>query len=210
MLSVGSARADAPPFQYNAPPNGAQISIPPKFTGAKVAFACPKWDNEFGYDGSWSSYWVDFATSPELNPYGELATPYKVGLDSANPTNAAEDQCEAELGFIESEKAGTYYWQVRRLGCFLPECTQAKGPVWSFTLVAPLPAAPTGTDEASSGRQACLTAGRIKARIERRVDRILSALRVGQTAATSRKLRRQLRDANGDLRRAKQRVRAVC
>lgn len=138
------ASAEAPPFEYRSPANGSQVAVPASAdAGIAVEFGCPEFEGFKGNHSKWSSYWATFATSPELNPQGELATPFRVGLSSAHPINAAEDVCQAELGSLYAHRPGTYYWQLERIGCFEPECTNKRGPVWSFTVVAPPSPPPT-------------------------------------------------------------------
>ena len=142
-----------PPLEYHTPSNGATITTAP-YKGVVVEFACPRYEQYFEESPSrpinWASYRVKFATSPELNPAGELATPFVIQSSLASPTNAAEDQCKAELSFTYAEKPGTYYWQVSRPRGVETATSgiEEQGPVWGFTMSAPsinptLPTTPT-------------------------------------------------------------------
>ena len=216
LLVAPLAQADAPPFEYSYPANGGQYAVTSPDEDGVVNFACPRWTDGIG--GSWSNYWVNFATSPDLNPQGELATPFKIWIAHAYPTNAAEDQCTARFSHYYSSNPGTYYWQVTRNGCFEPECTRSKGPVWGFTLVSATPTegGPGVVVGGSNGGNArvpnkCRIAGRVKARRGRAVrhlQRILAA--GGRQPAAIRRLNIRLRTAKSALRKAKRRVAKVC
>lgn len=146
------ANADAPPFEYRSPANGSQVVMPASSTtGISVEFACPGFEGFKGGHQNWSSYSARFATSPELNPQGELATPFRIWISSAHPINAAEDICQAELSYYYAHRPATYYWQLERIGCFAPECTNKLGPVWSFTVLAPVITGPPAPPVSKGG-----------------------------------------------------------
>jgi hypothetical protein len=139
----------AGPIQNVAPPNGTTIPVQEgQFKGIPVEFGCPTYANfppGLGYN-------VIFGTSPELNPEGAIAKPFRVATNSmVSPVNAAEDVCRGELPSYAWETPSTqttYYWQIQRPQCFyaIPvsgeECVEY-GPVWGFNLSRTPKASPT-------------------------------------------------------------------
>jgi hypothetical protein len=154
------AGAEAPPFEYRSPTSSSQVVVPTDSrAGINVEFACPGFEGFKGGHQNWGSYSARFATSPELNPQGELATPFRIWISSARPINAAEDICQAELSYYYAHQPATYYWQLERIGCFVPECTNKLGPVWSFTVVSPPPPPPAPAPVATGAINAYFACG---------------------------------------------------
>jgi hypothetical protein len=160
LLLPSAATAVEPPIQNLAPADGSTIQAV-KFQPVQVELACPG----YGTGKAGAGYQVMFATSAELNPEGNFATPFFAGSSYARPINAAEDICRAELPLYRSEYLSgptTFYWRVERTSCpYIPltadeECeATAKGPIWGFTVVPPAkPATPVPTPAPSTPKPA--------------------------------------------------------
>jgi len=168
-----AAIAAAPPIQNLAPSDGAVIELPSR-QDVTLNFTCPRYTTSFHSTVSWSSYFTEVATSPELGPDGTLATPFTVWSSASFPTNAAETECRASFtGFRAYDSPGTYYWQVNAVDCDLPNCTNA-GPVWRLTTrrpsspPPPLPPAPP-TQPTSPNPPSLRMTGRQAARYARKM-----------------------------------------
>ena len=97
--------------------------------GIAVTYACPVYrsidlGDGFAYYGTWSSYGVSLATSPELGADGRLRQDRVVATDSGHqPNTLPADQCAGSLGTGRADgpenTPGTYYWQAYRVcgGC---------------------------------------------------------------------------------------------
>jgi hypothetical protein len=142
LIPAPATAAQGPPISNLGPANGAVVDVSNFSTGVTVQFTCPSYTTSYFSTVSWSSYWVEFATRPDLAPDGTLATAFTVDFDGAFPTNAAETECRAELSGIHAYNPATYYWQVHRIDCDAPNC-HVTGPVGHFTThrpaAAPLP-----------------------------------------------------------------------
>jgi hypothetical protein len=137
LFGAGAASGFGPPIENLSPADGTLFERATRTNQVvRVESTCPEFDTTYTGTKNWTSYYVEFATSPELGPDGTLATAFTVNLDSAFPTNAAETTCRAESGNAIASTRGTYYWQVQRVNCDAFECTET-GPVWSFTIAAP-------------------------------------------------------------------------
>jgi len=141
LIAAPTTAAQGPPINNLAPANGAVIDVPNFTTDVTVQFTCPSYTTSFAYPVTWSSYFVEFATRPDLAPDGTLATAFQVDFDGAFPTNAAETECRAALSGITAYNPATYYWQVHRIDCDAPNCL-VTGPVWQFTTQRPTAAPP--------------------------------------------------------------------
>jgi hypothetical protein len=131
LLAAAPAMAEFPPITGPlSPSSGASVTQATPGGTLSVEYPCPN---------GWYSYEVTFATSPELNPAGELATPFRIMRSPPSPVNAAENICQSNLLSPAAEKPQTVYWQVAtHAPCAEPSCN-AKGPVWSFNIIAPAP-----------------------------------------------------------------------
>lgn len=160
---VGTALGAAPLPENHSPSNEATISGTSS-TVQTVEFSCPSFATTNPYiTVGWFNYSVEFATNPELNPEGAFATPFRVWLSSAQPTNVAEDECKATYPFDAASSGTKIYWRAYRLNCAEGPCHEY-GPIWSFTPVpasvpapAPMPtppptAAPVKTTTANPAR----------------------------------------------------------
>ncbi|MGE0068557.1 MAG: hypothetical protein AB7T48_14530 [Solirubrobacterales bacterium] len=144
VIGVSTALAAGPPIVNLSPVVGTTFEVSAPNQAIQVAFSCPSFETSYKSKITWTNYSVVVATSPELNPKGELATPFRVDLRGARPTNALEDQCVADISTIGIYgRPGTYYWQVHRINCDAPECREF-GPVWSFNTANPPPPPPPG------------------------------------------------------------------
>jgi hypothetical protein len=137
-MTSSVATAAGPPIVNLSPANGTTYTTGP---ASYVEFTCPRFTTSYSSEVTASSYYVTFATSPELNPNGELASPFVVGFTGAYPINAAEDLCRAEISGTIMSRPGTYYWRVQRINCDITNCREY-GPIWGFNLVSPPPPPP--------------------------------------------------------------------
>lgn len=148
LMVPASSLAVEPPIQNLAPSSGSTVQAL-QFRPVQVELGCPAYSSTKAGTG----YRVQFATSAELNPEGNFATPFLAGSENAQPINAAEDICRANLPTVLSEyipSPTTYYWRVERTSCpYFPPASEeclatGKGPIWSFTVNPPVkPTTPT-------------------------------------------------------------------
>ena len=117
-------------------------TVPDYATDVSVQFTCPRYTTSYMSTVDWSSYFVEFATRPDLGPDGTLATAYEVSFAGAFPTDAAETQCRSSLSGVVASTPGTYYWQVQRVDCDAPNC-MVTGPVWHFSTQRSAPQPPS-------------------------------------------------------------------
>lgn len=149
VFASSAAAASLPPIENLSPTNGSAFVVQPH-QEVTVEFTCPKFQGAYT-GGNWSSYSVEFATNPELNPEGKFATPFTVWSGTAFPTNVAEDHCRASLSSYLAEHGGTFYWRVHRLNCEGTGSCAEYGPIWSFVTEKYVPPAPPTAPPAGSG-----------------------------------------------------------
>lgn len=169
LTTVGTASALGPPITNLAPADGTAFERATRSSQVvAVEFTCPSFQTTYLGVKDWTSYYVEFATSPELGPDGTLATAFTVGIDRAFPTNAAETTCRAESSNAIASTPGTYYWQVHRINCDAIDCTET-GPVWTFTIANPPSSGPVGGGDGSArGRPTAFIACGLTVRAPRR------------------------------------------